>query len=147
MSDLIESSAPAAAPASVSVEVRPRDSRCRYWAKIIRAGAPLPAPSAVSGASDVPGPYLRQGEDELLPGDVLIEGEERHHRKARGWDYWVTWCDEHGALRRITNPGAEHKARMKAAGMAPALLIGSGEVAACIRVAHAIRLGINLVAA
>lgn len=41
MSDLIK---------SCSVKVGPRDSRCRYWAKLIRAADPLPLPSAVDGA-------------------------------------------------------------------------------------------------
>lgn len=131
MSDLIKSD-------SVSVRIAPRDSRCRYWAKVIRANQPLPAPSAVTGAADVPGPYAHKGEEELMPGDVLIEGEEVSHRKARGWAYWVTFV--HGARAHTTTPGGT-KAAMKAAGMPPELLTGSGDVAACVRVVHGLRLG------
>ena len=54
---------------SASVTSKPQDSRCRYWCKIIRAGAPLPTPSAVTCANDVPGPYLRHGDEELFAGD------------------------------------------------------------------------------
>lgn len=129
MPDLIE---------SVSVRIAPRGSRCRYWAKVIRANQPLPAPSAVNGTNDVPGPYARKGEEELMPGDVLIEGEEVSHRKARGWSYWVTFV--HGDTAHTTTPGGT-KAAMKAAGMPAELLTGSGDVAACVRVVHGLRLG------
>ena len=47
-----------------------------------------------------------------------------------------------GDLVIISNPGAETKAAMKAAGLPVHLLTGSGEIAACVRVAHAVRLGI-----
>lgn len=123
---------------SCSVKIGPRDSRCRYWAKIIRAGVDLPPPSAVSGASDIPGAYLRNGEDELFAGDILIEGEANHHVKSRGWTYWVTVCGPDGSERMLT----ANKATMKAAGLPSQYLAGSGEVAACVRMAHAYRLGL-----
>lgn len=131
MSDLIESD-------SVSVRIAPRDSRCRYWAKVVRAGQPIPAPSAVSGANDIPVLYARKGEEELLPGDVLIEGEEVSHRKARGWSYQVTFV--HNGEAHTTTPGGA-KAAMKAAGLPAELLTGSGDVAACVRIVHGLRLG------
>lgn len=127
---------------SASVRVVPWDSRCRYWAKIIRAAVALPFPSAVDGANDLPGAYLRGGEDELFKGDVMIEGEENHHRNSRGWSYWVTWCGQDGTARRIKNPGAEMKATMKAAGCPVELLAGAGQVAAAVRFAHGLRLGL-----
>lgn len=123
---------------SVSVRIAPRDSRCRYWAKVVRAGQALPLPSVTNGANDIPGPYARKGEEELLPGDVLIEGEEVSHRKARGWSYQVTFV-RNGAAH-TTTPGGT-KAAMKAAGMPAELLTGSGDVAACVRVVHGLRLG------
>lgn len=127
---------------SASVTIEPADRRCRYWAKVIRKETSLPKPSDVTGANDVPGAYLRTGEDELFPGDILIEGEENHHRNNRGWSYWVTYCDAEGNARCIMNPGAEEKAAMKAAGLPAEMLAGSGQVAACIRLAHGVRLGI-----
>lgn len=133
MSDLIEPS-----PVSVSVKIAPRDFRCRYWAKVIRANQPLPLPSAVDGANDIPSLYARRGEEELMSGDVLIEGEEVSHRKARGWSYWVTFV--HNGEACTTTPGGT-KAAMKAAGMPAELLTGSGDVAACVRVVHGLRLG------
>ncbi len=129
---------------SASVTIEPEDSRCCYWAKIIRDGQPLPLPSAVSGASDVPGAYLRSGDEELLQGDVLIEGEEMHHRKNRGWCYRITWVRADGTAHRI-RPTVERKAAMKAAGMNVALLTGSGDIAACIRIAHGLRAGMESV--
>lgn len=129
MSDLIE---------SVSVRIAPRDDRCRYWAKVIRAGQALPLPSATNGANDLPGLYARKGEEELLPGDVLIEGEEAHHRKARGWAYWITFVHEGKAH---TKAPTGIKAHLKTAGLPAELLTGSGDVAACVRIAHGLRLG------
>ena len=125
---------------SASVIIKPADSRCRYWAKIVRAEAALPVPSKVDGANDVPGAYLRHGDDELFAGDILIEGEENHHRNNRGWSYWVTWCGADGQAFRIKNPGAELKSKMKAAGCPAELLAGAGQVAAAVRIAHGVRL-------
>ncbi len=125
---------------SLSVEIKPQDSRCRYWAKVIRAGQPLPVPYDVSSANHVPGAYARRGSEELLPGDVLIEGEEEHHRKARGWFYQMTVCRSDGTAEDF-RPSATLKAQLKTAGMAPELLTGSGDIAALIRVLHGIRAG------
>lgn len=127
---------------SASVRIVPADSRCRYWAKIVRADVTLPVPSKVDGANDIPGSYLKRGEEELFPGDMLIEGEENHHRNNRGWSYQVTYCDSEGLVRRIRNPGADEKAAMKAARLPAELLSGSGGTAAAVRFAHGVRLGL-----
>lgn len=126
---------------SASVTIKPIDSRCRYWAKIIRANTSLPLPSDVDGANDITGHYLRNGEDEMFEGDILIEGEANHHRSNRGWSYWVGFCGADGKVVRIKNPGADLKAKMKAAGCPVELLAGSGQIAAAIRIAHGVRLG------
>jgi len=131
----------ASASASASVQIKPADSRCKYWSKIIRAGSSLPLPSASGGASDIAAPYLRNGDDEIFPGDILIEGEANHHRHARGWSYWVTYCDSNGALHRIKNPGTAEKMALKTAGLPAEYLPGSGQLAACVRYAHGVRLG------
>lgn len=139
MSDSIQSPA-ADAAVSVSIQIKKRDSRCRFWAKVIRAGQALPMPSAVSGANDIPGPFAQQGDEELFFGDVLIEGEENHHRHARGWTYWVTFVGLDGAVH-VVQPNSEIKAALKKAGLDRALLAGSGDVAACVRIAHGLRAG------
>lgn len=131
----------APAVASISVTIKPLDKRCRYWAKVVRAEQRLPAPSLVDGANDVPGNYRRAGDEELFAGDVMIEGEEKHHSKARGWDYWITFMGADGEKVTI-QPSSAIKAAMKAAGLAPHLLAGSGDVAACIRIAHGLRAGL-----
>lgn len=128
---------------SLSVKIGPEDKRCRYWAKIIRAGSALPAPSSVNGANDVPGNYARNGDEELFAGDIMIDGEELNHRKARGWSYRVIWMDPETGERRRIFPNSDVKAELKTNGLPAALLAGSGDVAACIRIAHAIRVGID----
>lgn len=128
---------------SASVTIAPIDSRCRYWAKIIRAGSPLPLPSAVDCAAAVPGAYLRRGDEEIFEGDFLIEGEEVHHVRNRGWCYRITRVQADGVERRI-RPSAERKASLKAQGLAPELLSGSGDIAACIRIAHGLRAGLTV---
>lgn len=124
---------------SVSIQIKPADSRCRFWAKLLRAGVALPLPSAVECAANVPGGFARIGDEEIFAGDFLIEGEQAHHRKMRGWDYCVTWVDSSGAARRLF-PDSATKAAIKSAGIPAEYLAGAGQLAACIRVAHAIRI-------
>ena len=129
---------------SHSVEILPYDARCRYWAKIVRAGMPLPSPSLVSGANDIPSAYLQKGEDELLPGDVLFEGEANHHRSNRGWSYWVTYVTEAGDLVKIGHQDfGDIKVLFKQQGMEPDYLKGAGDVAAMVRIAHGLRMGMS----
>lgn len=129
---------------SVSVSVGPQDRRCRYWAKVVRAEQDLPLPSEVSGAGNIESPYLQRGDEELLPGDVLFEGEANHHSKDRGWSYLVQFVDSAGACVMYRSGFSAQKAAAKAQGMATALLAGSGDVAGAVRVAHALRAGLNL---
>lgn len=128
---------------SESIELAKKDDRCRGWFKIVRKGTQLPLPCNVRGADDIPADYSRPGYDELFPGDFMFQGEEMHHRKNRGWVYWITWVDGAGALH-YTKPSMAIKIALKANGLPPALLSGSGDVAALIRIAHGIRLGISL---
>lgn len=129
---------------SVSVSIKPQDYRCRYWAKIIRAAQELPMPFGVSGANDVPGAYLRSGDEELFQGDFFISGEAVHHRKDRGWHYVLKFIDPNTGKLRTVQAIAERKAVAKANGLPASLLSGSGEVAGLIRLAHAVRLGISI---
>jgi len=130
---------------SHSVNVGPLDSRCRYWAKIIRSGQAVPLPVDVAGANDIPGPYLQRGQEELLAGDVLFEGESNHHRRTdRGWTYWVTCILPSGELLRLVSGFSAQKMELKRQGMAPELLKGSGDIAAMVRIAHGARLGLTI---
>ena len=129
---------------SHSVEILPCDARCRYWAKIVRAGMPLPSPSLVSGANDIPSAYLQRGDDELLPGDVLFEGEANHHRSNRGWSYWVTYVTEAGDLVKVEHKDfGTIKSLLKQQGMEPEFLKGAGDIAAMVRIAHGLRMGLS----
>lgn len=129
---------------SVSVKNRPRDRRCQYWSKVVRAAAGLPLPSEIHGAIDIDGPFLRPGEEKLFPGDVLFEGEANHHRHERGWTYLVSFVDLDGNLLRYRSGFGVQKAAAKAQGLARELLAGSGHVAGAVRVAHALRAGMDL---
>lgn len=126
---------------SVSINVAPRDNRCRHWAKFIGAGTVLKPPSEVDSAADLPGRFLREGEEELSPGDFMIEGEENHHRKERGWTYRLSYVGLDGSLQQVV-PTTEMKQAMKSAGMAAPLLRGSGQLAACVRLIEGLRLHI-----
>jgi len=128
---------------SASVVIGPRDNRCRYWAKIVRNGISLPVPSNVTAASDVPGAYSRNGDEEIFVGDLLIDGEEKHHRHARGWDYHLVFIDSGGILRWVC-PTSEDKADVKSQGLDATLLSGAGGIAACVRLAHALRAGLSV---
>lgn len=128
---------------SVSVSVEPDDSRCRYWAKRIDSNTVLGLPSAFNGAKDIPGAFLPHGEDELSVGDFLIEGEQVHHRHIeRGWTYRIAYMGIDGTLQRVT-PAKEHKQAMKSAGMPTDWLKGAGQLAACVRLIHGLRMGLN----
>lgn len=130
---------------SHSIEIKPVDSRCKYWAKIVRADNYLPAPCHVQGANDISGPFLRFGEEELMPGDALFEGEANHHRRNdRGWSYRLTVVTERGVLIRYKPGFSTQKAQMKSQGLLPALLTGSGDVAAMVRIVHGLRAGLDV---
>ncbi|MBV5347056.1 hypothetical protein JZU46_02405 [bacterium] len=130
---------------SVSVDVEPRDARCKYWAKKVDAETALPLPKEVDGGNDIPSKYLREGEEELEPGDILFEGEANHHRRLdRGWTYWVHYVDHQGVLHKYISGFGEQKTAAKALGLSSTLLAGSGDVAGAVRVAHALRLGMIL---
>lgn len=131
--------------ASVSIEVWPRDGRCKYWAKLIRDGVELPLPSNVNGARDIPGRYHSCGEEELYMGDILIEGETNHHRRPdRGWTYRVHYVNSEGKLITYESGFGEQKVAAKQQGLSKELLAGAGDHAGAIRVAHALRAGMKL---
>lgn len=130
---------------SVTVTPKPIDSRCKYWAKIVRADE-LPTPSEVSGAGDLPGEYLRVGEEvELFTGDYLVEGEANHHRRQRGWEYWVSTCvvvdGVPQCIRLEEFDGKGVKSALREAGERD-LLRGAGKHAAVVRAIWAVSLGV-----
>lgn len=123
---------------SASITIGPDDHRCRYWAKRITPSTALKPPSEVQRAADIPGAYLKEGDEELEVGEFLIQGEQVHHRKMRGWTYSIVFLGSDGEVHTI-RPTAEHKAALKAAGMPVVLLKGSGELAASVRLIHGFR--------
>lgn len=143
--DAVATTSPATPPPSLSFAIRPNDKRCRYWAKVVRADQDLPLPSDVTGADDIPGPYLRSpGVVRLFPGDVLFEGEANHHRHDWGWSYWVTYVDSAGEQLTSKSGFGRQKLAAKAQGLARELLAGAGPGAGAVRVAHARRAGLQL---
>lgn len=130
---------------SHSVKIQPIDSRCRHWAKIIRADEPLPLPAEVSGANEIASPYLNRGDEELLPGDVLFEGEANHHNRTdRGWSYFMRAFREDGSFLSLSSGFSSQKAELKAQGLPVELLKGAGEIAAMVRIAHGLRMGLKI---
>lgn len=130
---------------SHSIVLAPFDSRCRYWARVVRADQDLPLPRAVASGLDIPGRALRRGDEELLPCDAVFEGEANHHiRKDFGWSYRLTVVDAEGELHRFDGNFGAQKAQMKAQGMAPELLQGSGDIAAMVRIVHGLRAGLKV---
>ncbi|MBL8297915.1 MAG: hypothetical protein JNN30_06135 [Rhodanobacteraceae bacterium] len=126
---------------SASVEIGPENTHCRYWAKVVRAGTPLPLPSKVFRADDLPGPYLPIGDEELFAGDVLFAGEELHPRRSYGWSYSAFVAGISGCPIELEYNSAV-KARLKELGLDKRLLAGSGQLAGLVRVAHALRAGL-----
>lgn len=113
--------------------------------KILRAGQALPLPVDVQGANDIPVPYANCGDEELFPGDAILEGEANHHRRTdRGWTYFITVVTNHGELLRLQSGFSAVKAELKAQGMARELLMGSGDIAAMVRIAHGVRAGLKI---
>ncbi len=130
---------------SYSVVIKPMNSRCRHWAKIVRAGQELPLPVFVQGANDIQVPYANCGDEELFPGDALFEGEENHHRRTDlGWTYFITIVTNDGEVLTLESGFSTEKAALKAQGMAPELLKGSGDIAAMVRIAHGLRAGLSV---
>lgn len=131
---------------SHSIEIKPIDSRCRYWAKLIRAEQPIARPENVNSATDIPGIYKQLGQEELLPGDALFEGEANHHRRTdRGWSYWLTVVTTDGTLLRFESGFGAQRKQLKSQGLPAELLKGSGDVAAMVRILHGIRAGMTII--
>ena len=126
---------------SISIEMGATDSRCRYWTTIVREGTPLPLPENIVSSRDLPSGYLRPGQEELFEGDFWLEGEEKHHRKPRGWSYTLRWIGKDGNLVSMS-PAGHIKQILKDGGLESQLLKGSGEVAAMVRMMHGVRAGI-----
>jgi hypothetical protein len=95
-------------------------------------------PGDVSGANDLPGEYLRNGDIEIFPGEYVIEGEANHHRRQRGWTYGVSTCGPTLTYSKSTKDAIKALAAAGLIGIERAkdLLRGSGGIAACVRRAH-----------
>ena len=83
-----------------------------------------------------------RGDEELLPGDFLFEGEANHHRRDRGWTYWLHAVSPAGEYVTYRSGISAQKAELKRQGLAARLLTGSGDVAAMVRIAHGLRAGL-----
>ena len=71
-----------------------------------------------------------------------LKGRHNHHRKTRGWTCRLTFVTEAGDLVRVCNEDfGGIKVLLKQQGLAAEYLKGSGDVAAMVRIAHALRLG------
>ncbi len=127
------------------------DRRCRGWERVIRESVSLPMPEDVHRAGDLPGAYAPdRGSEELFGLDAVMQGEENHHRKARGWSFWLhVHNPANGGLATMT-PSAARKAVIKDAiragriDLPREILKGAGDIAALVRMLAAIRAGLPI---
>lgn len=126
----------------MNVDLVPNDDRCRYWAKVITPEARLPLPVQIGKATDIPVPFLKTGTTyNLTPGSYLIEGEATQPCKPARWEFTVSWVDRWGTFHKLI-PTVETREALAAAGLPAKLQDGAGGLAACVRVVHALRLGL-----
>ena len=126
-------------PASISVPVGPHAHARKWWAKVFRFRDVLPEPDSIRYATDIPKPFLMKGTEELFWGDVLFTGKETDS----GWRFHVAYLANDGTVHTVA-PSAAHQNAMRNSGLCPALLKGSSDLAACVRLATFLRLGVPL---
>ena len=126
---------------TISYIAKPQDSRCSWWA--VR----IPADYQIADLADTyslrPLGFLRKGADlELAEGEAVLVSEAKHHRKMRGYDVQIGVVSQ-GKIA-WHRPNASTKAAIKAWASPEqwaSLSKGSGDVAACLRLLLAMRLG------
>jgi hypothetical protein len=126
---------------TVSYIANPRDSRCLWWSVHIPRAFTLGSLDNKTSLRELG--YLKKGADiELEEGDAVLDSEENHHRKARGYTVKIGIVIA-GTLRWF-QPGEKTKANIKAFASPEqwsTLKLGSGDVAACLRLLVACRMG------
>jgi hypothetical protein len=116
--------------ATVTHIAKPVDSRCEWWQTILTQDC-LQTKYLTERA---PFKYLKKNSDlELKEGTLLIDSEEIHHRKMRG--YKVKLGMAIGETVEWLKPTLAHKIYIKNLGGYEDLLAGSGDVAAALRLA------------
>ena len=114
---------------TVTYIARPQDSRCRWWSAIIEPS--MLEPRYLEERA--PFEYLKKGMDlELAEGVYLIDSEENHHRKQRGYTVLLGRVFE-GKVHWIA-PDLRRKVYIKENG-GQDLMKGSGDVTAILRMA------------
>ncbi|TFW18667.1 hypothetical protein [Duganella callida] len=121
------------------------------WVKIISDHCRLPLPSAVEYPSHIPG-RIFSGDFYVPKSDeIIIEGYSYGTFKTRSgitislWNYRVSGIDSRGEFFSYNGNWMSLKKQMRSQGMDKTLLDGTKELAALVRVGHAIRLGMNLI--
>jgi hypothetical protein len=112
---------------------RPYDSKCKWWQ------AEIPQNLSVANLEDerLVLKYYKSGQDLELPvGKLLIDSEQNHHRRNRGFSVQIGLVTENGLDWLM--PSLEIKKFIKSKGHID-LMKGSGEVAAVFRIALYLR--------
>lgn len=134
------------------VDLRKIDHRCKGFALVVPYAHPLPLPRDVRRATDLrlmpADTRSGSGADQtrLYAGDFALRAEANHHRRPRGTSWWLYYCDESGHVHEV-RPSREIKMRIgraiKSGEIAAdsAIMEGSGDLAACVRIIFAIRAG------
>ena len=106
---------------------KPADSRCKWWQAELRDLSPLD----LIEKKELD--YYKRGQDlELAEGVFLIDSEANHHRHSRG--YTVLLGVVLGDSVKWLSPSAKIKQLIKSEGYQD-LMLGSGDVVACYRIA------------
>jgi len=126
---------------TVSYVAKPKNHRCAWWS--VRIPADYDIFRLDDKQSLRPLGFLRNGDDvELEEGEAILDSEARHHRKQRGYVVRIGIVED-GKLNWYS-PGAETKSKIKewsSPDQWATLKNGSGDVAACLRLLLAKRMG------
>ena len=132
---------PTAIDCTVSYIAKPADSRCKWWSVRIPAGYCRGIDLDNTSSLQPLGFLAKKADLELDDGEMIIDSEANHHAKPRG--YTVQLLVVAGGELWGRTPSAVTKSLIKQRATPEQwqkLRRGSGDVAACLRLAMAIEL-------
>jgi hypothetical protein len=135
------SATPTAIDCTVSYIAKPSDSRCKWWSVRIPAGYCRGIDLDNTSSLQPLGFLAKKADLELDDGEMIIDSEANHHAKRRG--YTVQLLVVAGGELWGRTPSAVTKSLIKQHATPEQwqkLRRGSGDVAACLRLAMAIEL-------
>lgn len=119
------------------------------WVKVIPDHCKLPFPSAVEYPSHIPGRIITEDIYIPSPDEIIIEGyvfetlRGKNGKTIYPWNYRISGADFFGNFFSLEDDWIGIKTKMRAQGMEKTLLEGKNPLAALVRIAHGIRLGMT----